>query len=122
MRKVEFPSYQSFDLNGLKGRLMSSSYCPAVGTEGHDELMIDIEKLYTKYSTESGVQFDNSTPVYIAVALLLCFFSPVQRSMLRNVWPPVVLTMLSMPVCSLVTSQCLKRPLYLHLQQHVVPL
>jgi len=66
MRKVEFPSDQSFDLNGLKGRLMSSSYCPAVGTEGHDELMIDIEKLYTEYSTESGVQFDYSTQVYIA--------------------------------------------------------
>jgi len=66
MRKVEFPSDQSFDLNGLKGRLMSSSYCPAPGTEGHDELMIEIEKLYSKYSTDTGVQFDYSTQVYIS--------------------------------------------------------
>jgi len=66
MQKVAFPSDQSFDLNGLKGRLMSSSYCPVPGTEGHDELMIEIEKLYAKYSTDSGVQFDYSTQVYMA--------------------------------------------------------
>ena len=66
MQKVAFPSDQSFDLSGLKGRLMSSSYCPARGTDGHDELMTEVENLYQKYSTDSGVQFDYSTQVYMA--------------------------------------------------------
>jgi len=66
MRTAEFPSYQRFDLAGLKGRLLSSSYCPSIGSPGHDELMTEIDKLYVKFSKEWGVQFDYRTQVYVA--------------------------------------------------------
>jgi len=66
MQKAEFPSYQRFDLAGVKGRLLSSSYCPAAGTAGHDEIMAELEKLYGQHAGESGVQFDYSTQVYLA--------------------------------------------------------
>lgn len=65
MQTADFPSHQQFDLVGLKGRLMSSSYCPAPGSPGHDELMVEIEKLYERYAGQAGVQFDYRTQIYL---------------------------------------------------------
>ena len=66
MQKAEFPSYQRFDLVGLKGRLLSSSYCPAVGADSHEEIMAELEILYEQHASETGVQFDYITQVYLA--------------------------------------------------------
>jgi len=65
MSKAEFPSHQMFNLNGLKGRLLSSSYCPVEGQPGHIGLMDDITGLYEKYSSQDGVRFDYCTQVYM---------------------------------------------------------
>jgi len=64
LTKTVFANYQEFDLDGLKGRLLSSSYCPAKGVRGHDELMLALESLYHSYATQTGVRFDYSTQVY----------------------------------------------------------
>ncbi len=64
--KRQFKNHQWFDLHSLKGRLLSSSYCPAKGRPGHDALMAAIEALYEAHSTNQGVRFDYSTQVYMA--------------------------------------------------------
>ncbi len=66
MTTADFPSHQVFDLDGLKGRLQSSSYCPAEGKSGHTELMDAITNLYDKYSSDQGVQFDYCTQIYMS--------------------------------------------------------
>lgn len=63
-KKVHFKHFQDFDLVGLKGRLLSSSYCPAAGEEGHAELMQGLEKLYSAYATSNGIRFDYRTEIY----------------------------------------------------------
>lgn len=58
------PNYQKFDLQGLKGRLMSSSYCPVAGKE-HDLLMSAMEQLFQKHHQQNKITFDYETYVYI---------------------------------------------------------
>ena len=36
---------QSFDFEGLKGRLLSSSYSPEAGQPGHDQMLVDLRKI-----------------------------------------------------------------------------
>lgn len=61
---VEFSNHQNFNFDGLKGRLMSTSYCPAAGEEGHTELMAELKKLYNRYQSDGIVRFDYRTQVY----------------------------------------------------------
>lgn len=65
MTTAEFSNHQYFNLQGVKGRLLSSSYCPAEGKSGHVELMDELKRLYDKYSNEQGVRFDYCTQVYL---------------------------------------------------------
>lgn len=66
MKLVDFPNHQDFNFEGVKGRLLSSSYCPAVGEDGHAELMAELQKLYDQYEEDGSVRFDYRTQVYIA--------------------------------------------------------
>jgi len=68
MQIQEFENHQMFDLEGLCGRLMSSSYCPAVGEPGHQALMDDLEALFDAHAENGRVQFDYVTQVYKAAA------------------------------------------------------
>jgi len=54
---------QIFDLEGLKGRLKSSSYCPKVGLQ-HDKLMAQMEKIYNKYEIGDQIEFEYETQIY----------------------------------------------------------
>lgn len=56
-------NFQEFDLEGLKGRLKSSSYCPKEGHE-HDRLCKEIETLYKKFEKNGMVKFDYQTKIY----------------------------------------------------------
>jgi len=60
----EFPNVQYFDLEGLKGRLYSSSYVPVPGEAGHDGLMAGMEYAFRKYSEQGRVAFRYITEVY----------------------------------------------------------
>lgn len=66
MSMHKFPNEQKFDLPGLKGRLMSSSYCPAADEAGFSELMSELEALYSKHATNDGVIFTYSTQLYMS--------------------------------------------------------
>lgn len=61
--KFSLPNFQHFDLEGLKGRLMSSSYCPKEGSD-HEKLMLEMEKLFKQHQENGKIRFDYETWVY----------------------------------------------------------
>ena len=56
-------NHQYLDLNGLKGRLLSSSYCPKSGDE-FEQLMQNIENLFHKFAKEGAIRFEYETRMY----------------------------------------------------------
>jgi len=62
--KKSFPSAQEFDFEGLKGRLLSSSYAPEKGQPGHAEMLLELERLFNAHQQNGGVQFIYDTVVY----------------------------------------------------------
>ena len=62
--KKSIPSSQEFDFEGLRGRLLSSSYAPEAGQHGHAEMLRDLETLFNTYQQNGRVQFIYDTVVY----------------------------------------------------------
>jgi SAM-dependent methyltransferase len=59
-----FDNYQSFDYDGLKGRLMSSSYMPVKGESGYEEMITGLEKLFAKYNRNGCIRINYDTKVF----------------------------------------------------------
>lgn len=55
---------QVFGLEGLKGRLMSSSYAPNAGHPGHAPMMEAVERLFRDHAVDGRVRIDYDTQVY----------------------------------------------------------
>lgn len=62
--KKLLPSSQEFDYDGLKGRLLSSSYAPEQGQPRHSEMIRDLEKLFQEHQQSGRVQFIYDTVLY----------------------------------------------------------
>lgn len=62
--KKIFPSAQEFDLEGLKGRLLSSSYAPDKDQPGHAEMLRDLETIFNARQENGHVEFAYNTVVY----------------------------------------------------------
>ena len=62
--KAKIPSVQQFDFEGLKGRLLSSSYAPDKGQPGHLEMLRDLEKIFNVSQKNGQVEFAYDTVVY----------------------------------------------------------
>lgn len=60
---IALNNFQKFDLESLKGRLRSSSYCPKEG-KVYEQLMKKIEELFKKYETGNKVIFSYKTMIY----------------------------------------------------------
>ena len=48
---------QVLDRDGLRHRLLSSSYVPAPGEPGHDAMLSDLEELFTRHESSGEVRF-----------------------------------------------------------------
>ncbi|MDB5344056.1 MAG: methylase involved in ubiquinone/menaquinone biosynthesis [Schlesneria sp.] len=59
-----FPSSQDFDFEGLRGRLLSSSYAPAVGQPRHEAMLLELERLYREHQSDNKVRFEYDTELY----------------------------------------------------------
>ena len=59
-----FPNSQSFDFNGLEGRLLSASYMPAAGTEEAESLSKNLKRLFTKYNQDGRITVLYDTVLY----------------------------------------------------------
>ncbi|MGN6530963.1 MAG: class I SAM-dependent methyltransferase [Ginsengibacter sp.] len=63
MNKFCVANKQTFDLDGLKGRLNSSSYFPKSG-KVHDKLIGVMEQIFEKYHLNGAIEFDYDTEIY----------------------------------------------------------
>lgn len=50
-----FENVQRLDRDGLRARLLSSSYVPAAGEEGHDAMMVDLDECVARYAVDGLV-------------------------------------------------------------------
>ena len=62
----EFPNEQWFDYEGLKGRLLSSSYMPKSGP-GYGPLIEDLQRLFDSYQQAGRVRVGYTTRVYSGI-------------------------------------------------------
>ncbi|XZF14831.1 class I SAM-dependent methyltransferase [Chitinophagaceae bacterium MMS25-I14] len=59
-----FENSQDFDFEGLKGRLLSSSYMPVAGEKGYHELITDLQDLFHRYAAGGRIRIHYITKVY----------------------------------------------------------
>lgn len=62
---AEFPNEQSFDLDGLRGRLLSSSYAPNVGHPGHVPMLCELKELFSRHAEDGRVVLCYTTRLYL---------------------------------------------------------
>ena len=60
-----FDNAQAFDLDGIKGRALSSSYVPAEGEPGCREMLEDLEGIFRAYRRDGTVTVEYDTRVYV---------------------------------------------------------
>jgi SAM-dependent methyltransferase len=66
MELASFPNRQLLDFDGLKGRLLSSSYAPQQGHPQHEPMMAGLEALFARHQREGQVELPYTTLVYFA--------------------------------------------------------
>jgi len=59
-----FAVRQEFDYDGVKGRLLSSSYAPAAGHPGHEPMLRELRRIFDTYQENGRAAFDYTTRVY----------------------------------------------------------
>ncbi len=56
-RTYAFPHEQVFDFDGLRGRLMSSSYAPRQGHPRHEDLVRELRRVFDAHARDGRVRF-----------------------------------------------------------------
>lgn len=60
-----FPNRQVFDHDGLRGRLLSSSYAPAPGHPDHEPMLAELRRLFDRRQEDGRVTFEYDTELYL---------------------------------------------------------
>ncbi len=63
-KTASYANRQWLDLQGVRGRLRSSSYVPQPGTDGYAELLRGIEALFAKHQRDGRIALTYETRVY----------------------------------------------------------
>jgi SAM-dependent methyltransferase len=63
-RTRRFHNRQTFDLAGLRGRLLSSSYTPSPGHPRHEPMLAALPSLFDAHQADGQVAFEYDTDVY----------------------------------------------------------
>ncbi len=63
-RRASFENAQMFDFEGLRGRLLSSSYAPLAGQPGHGEMLAELRGIFEAHQENGMVAFEYDTNVY----------------------------------------------------------
>jgi ubiquinone/menaquinone biosynthesis C-methylase UbiE len=64
MELATFPNQQTFDLAGLEGRLMSSSYAPEPGHPQHEPMLAGLRQVFARHARDGRIEFPYQTLVY----------------------------------------------------------
>ena len=64
LEKRTFRNDQIHDFDGLKGRLLSSSYMPAEGDERFEEMISELETLFAKHAEDGKITILYDTNVF----------------------------------------------------------
>lgn len=59
-----FDNVQSLDRDGLRARLLSSSYVPAAGRPGHDAMLRDLDDLFERHAAGGAVEILYDVDLY----------------------------------------------------------
>ncbi|MGH8024796.1 MAG: class I SAM-dependent methyltransferase [Limisphaerales bacterium] len=59
-----FHNIQYFDFEGLKGRLLSSSYAPMAGQPKHEEMLFELKRIFDAHHRGGRVAFEYETHVH----------------------------------------------------------
>jgi len=59
-----FPNFQKFDLDGVRGRLRSSSYVPGAQNPAFAPMMTELERIFNAHQQNGEVSMDYTTHVY----------------------------------------------------------
>jgi SAM-dependent methyltransferase len=60
-----FRHSQFFDFEGIKGRLLSSSYIPGEGSPRFQEMIEELKELFEKYHTEGKIELPHETKLFL---------------------------------------------------------
>jgi SAM-dependent methyltransferase len=63
-QKATFPNQQVFGFEGLRGRLLSSSYAPLEGQPGHATMLAALRSAFEEHQKDDLIPFDYVTVVY----------------------------------------------------------
>jgi SAM-dependent methyltransferase len=63
-RLKQFKNAQVFDYEGVKGRLLSSSYAPEEGRPNYQPMIAELERIFQTYKDEGRVVFEYVTQMY----------------------------------------------------------
>ena len=64
-QKFTFPHYQTFDYDGLRGRLFSSSYTPQEGHSNYEPLILGLRQLFDQHQLNNAIRFEYITTLYL---------------------------------------------------------
>jgi len=64
MNEARFRISQEFDFEGLRGRLLSSSYSPVPGDRNYNPMMTELRNLFERHNKDGIVLFDYETEIF----------------------------------------------------------
>lgn len=59
-----FDNFQYFDVDGLKGRILSSSYMPDGGHKKFENMLCELEKIFSRFQENGKVTIEYDTKIY----------------------------------------------------------
>jgi SAM-dependent methyltransferase len=63
---ANLPNAQHFDYEGLRGRLLSSSYAPLAGDPRHEPMLAGLREMFEQFQEDGRVTFAYTTEVFFA--------------------------------------------------------
>ena len=63
--KKTLDHHQELDQDGIRGRLLSSSYAPAAGHPNHEPMPAELERIVAEHGREGWVRVEYETEVYV---------------------------------------------------------
>ncbi len=64
LREKSFPNEQTFDWDGLRGRLLSSSFAPPQGHPKHEPMIEELARIFDEHNEKGSVRFEYDARIF----------------------------------------------------------